>query len=182
MIIRFFTRLFSFCFGNLKLFLVKLFSLRSFSYKLSDAISPFAKITMLRGKITLGSNCRVEQGTIISAVDGAVLFGKGCFVNRNCQIVAHKLIQIGNDVMIGPNTVILDHDHQLENGKVKKRKYITKEIIIEDDVWIGANCVILKGVTIGRGSVIAAGSVVTHDCPAESVLIQKRETKIVSKG
>lgn len=84
-----------------------------------------------------------------------------------CTIAASERIEIGNYVLIGSGCLITDSDaHAIDpslrrdNGKCK-----TSPIMIEDDVFIGARSIVLKGVRIGRGSVIGAGSVVTHDIP-----------------
>jgi len=85
------------------------------------------------------------------------------------SIVAQERIAIGHRVAIGANTVICDSDFHPLNQEL--RQYdpaggATAPIIIGDDVFVGMQCLILKGVTIGSGSVIGAGSVVTHDIPA----------------
>lgn len=171
--------LFLYIFGSIKMLLLKIFYLKSFSYHLSDRFFPSSSINILRGLVKIGKKCKVEANTAISAVDGSILLGNGCAIGRNCRIAAHESIKIGNDVMIGPNVVILDHDHKIENGLIKKKEYATAKIVIEDGVWIGANCILLKGVTIGRGAVVAAGTVVTHDCPAGSLMIQKKNTELI---
>ena len=107
---------------------------------------------------------------------GKLLIGNNCFFNYNDTITAHKLIEIGNYVTIGPNVCIFDHDHSFKDGK---QEFVCEKIIIEDRVWIGAGCIILKGVTIGKGSVIAAGTVVTKDVPPYTVALQKRNTTTV---
>jgi acetyltransferase-like isoleucine patch superfamily enzyme len=87
-------------------------------------------------------------------------------------IVCEERITIGDRVTVGANTVIADTDfHPLD----PVRRYVapldgaTRPVNIEDDVFIGMQCLILKGVTIGRGSVIGAGSVVTRDIPPNSI-------------
>ncbi len=86
-------------------------------------------------------------------------------------ISASQSIVIGNNVLIGSGCVICDSDahpiHPKDRNDSKKTKSIP--IKIEDDVFIGARCLILKGVTIGKGSVIGAGSVVTHDVMPMSI-------------
>ena len=74
-------------------------------------------------------------------------------------------IEIGSGTTIGPNVCIYDHDHNIKQGED-----ITAPGRIENDVWIGAGCIILKGVTIGKNSVIAAGAVVTTDVPSFSIV------------
>lgn len=85
-------------------------------------------------------------------------------------------IRIGNKVMFGPNVTIMAGDHN--TLQVGKYMYDVKEklpendlpVIIEDDVWIGTGAIILKGVTIGRGSVVAAGALVVKDVLAYSIV------------
>ncbi len=87
-------------------------------------------------------------------------------------IVCEEHITIGNRVAIGANTVIADTDfHPLdpERRRIAPNDGATAPIVIEDDVFIGMQCLVLKGVTIGRGSVIGAGSVVTRDIPPYSI-------------
>lgn len=98
-------------------------------------------------KIEIGDNSRIH-GSCIHAFK-KITIGKNCLVAANCQIID------GNG-------------HDLSFDNVSNRIYTRgtpKEVKIEDNVWIGANCLILPGVTIGFGSVIAAGSVVTKDIP-----------------
>ena len=91
-----------------------------------------------------------------------------------------KKLTIGNHVNIGGNCIILDTDtHQIDYLARRGQKATvpndpttviqSARVTIEDDVWIGANCIILKGVTIGARSVIGAGSVVTKSIPADCI-------------
>jgi acetyltransferase-like isoleucine patch superfamily enzyme len=88
----------------------------------------------------------------------------------NCAVIyAAEKVSIGNYVNIGANVAIYDTDfHQLdylERRKGGTEGVLTKPVVIEDDAWIGTNAVILKGVTVGRGAIIGAGSVVANDIP-----------------
>lgn len=86
-------------------------------------------------------------------------------MNNNVTIFCSNRIEIGEEVIIGDNVLIRDTDsHQIYyEGHTQE---VSSPIIIEDHVWIGVNCTILKGVRIGKGAVIAAGAVVTKDIPA----------------
>ena len=85
-----------------------------------------------------------------------------------------KNITIGNDVQFSPNVMIYDHDHDYSvDGGVKSMKYKCAPISIGNNVWIGANSIILRGSSIGDGVVIGAGSVVKGSVPAETIYIQK---------
>ncbi|WP_205753219.1 acyltransferase [Aquirufa ecclesiirivi] len=96
---------------------------------------------------------------------GKIELGNNISINKGFCIVSRLLIKIGNDVMIGPNFLAYDHNHKFDDsGKsFNKQGYISKPIIIENNVWIGGNVFIASGVTIGSNAVIAAGSVVTKD-------------------
>lgn len=108
--------------------------------------------------------------------------GKNFFANWNCVLMDHAPITIGDNVMLGPNVSILTTNHPIskEDRRVfqtddsfhpekKGLREVIAPVTIGDDVWVGTGAVILPGVTIGSGTVIAAGSVVTHDIP-ENVL------------
>ena len=79
-------------------------------------------------------------------------------------------VYIGCRVLIGYRTQILSSNHKVPErpGRIFSAGHVKAPVRIEDDVWIGANCIILPGVTIGEGSVVAAGSVVTKDVPSFS--------------
>ena len=105
-------------------------------------------------------------------------FGKNCYANFNLTVLDTCEVNIGNNVMFGPNVSIYTPLHPLiaseraiyfdkEKGYSVDKEY-GKPITIEDNCWIASNVTICGGVTIGRGSVIGAGSVVTRDIPANS--------------
>ena len=109
----------------------------------------------------------ISSGSFIRVVAEGKLILNGCFINENVQITAADEISIGCGTAIGRDVIIRDYDgHYLlvPGFKIKKR------ISIGNEVWIGNRAMILKGVTIGNGAVIAADSVVTHDVPAYSVV------------
>jgi acetyltransferase-like isoleucine patch superfamily enzyme len=94
---------------------------------------------------------------------------------RSVLLAAESKITLGNKIMFGPEVMILAGDHntsvvgQFMTDVHVKRPEDDRDVILEDDVWIGARAIILKGVTIGRGSIVAAGSVVTKSIPPYSV-------------
>lgn len=106
--------------------------------------------------------------------------GEGVFFNNNCILTCRKQIEIGDNVIFGPNVMIFDHDHDIHSLNLKD-EYICEKIIIEDNCWIGANCIILKGTHIKKNTVIAAGSIV-RGIVNENVIyynkVEKREKKI----
>lgn len=96
-------------------------------------------------------------------------FGEDVFVNINSYFMDGGEIFIGNHVFIGPSCGFYTATHPLDADRRNQGLEKALPIHIEDDVWIGANVVILPNVCIGKGSVIAAGSVVTHDIEAYSL-------------
>lgn len=113
--------------------------------------------------------------------DAEIVLGEHVGLNGT-TIAARKRIAIGNDTMIGPNTIIVDHDGHAawppEERWIKRGS--AAEIVIESDVWIGMNCIILKGVRIGRGSIIAAASVVLSDVEPHALYAGNPARKIKS--
>lgn len=96
--------------------------------------------------------------------------GKHFIANFNVTILDIAPVYIGDHCMIGPNTLICTVNHPLSPMKRRNHIGIAKPIHIGDDVWIGGNCTILPGVTIGNNVVVAAGAVVTKDIPDNCVV------------
>lgn len=115
------------------------------------------------GKGTVEPYCRIIG-------DPGVSFGDNFYVNAGCHFLGQ--IEIGNDVLIGPKTVIWGRDHGISSDSpIYKQPHTKKPIIIGDDVWIAANVTILKGVKIGDGAVIGAGAVITKDIPKNAIVV-----------
>ena len=129
-------------------------------------VSPKATLcTQGKGaKIQLGKKCAVRQNSELFVKNGTISLADRVFINRNCMLVAHEKITLGEGTTVGPGTYIYDHDHDGKGG------YVCKPVIIGENVWIGAGCIILKGVTIGDNAVIAAGAVVTKDVAANTTV------------
>lgn len=101
-----------------------------------------------------------------------IIIGKRCFINYNVLIQGSGGVEIGDDVMIGPNTSIWSENHRFDDikKKIKDQGYYFKKVKIGNDVWIGGGVTILAGVTLGDGCVVGAGSVVTKSFPKNSVV------------
>lgn len=97
-----------------------------------------------------------------------ITVGKGVFINAGCQFQDHGGIVLEDGVLIGHNTVIATLNH--EQDPERRAGLIPKPVRICRNVWVGANCTILPGVTVGEGSIVAAGAVVTKDVPPMSVV------------
>jgi acetyltransferase-like isoleucine patch superfamily enzyme len=98
-----------------------------------------------------------------------ITVGRAVFIGYQCAFTGHAAIDIADQVMIAHRVNLVTAGHPVELDK--RRRYITAEpITIETNVWIGAAATILPGVTIGAGSVVAAGAVVTHDVPPATLV------------
>lgn len=127
------------------------------------------------GSITVGDNLMAERNASLESYsDGVIRVGNNVFINSNVKIVSRKEIVIGDNTMIAPNVCIYDHDHDWHGGDVQN-EFAADAVHIGNNVWIGANSVILRGTTIGDNSVIAAGTVVKGNVDAGCILYQKRE-------
>ncbi|MCR4803969.1 MAG: acyltransferase [Lachnospiraceae bacterium] len=168
-------------FGMLKMTWIKLFHLTKFKGPIVSWISPLTEITIDGGKLEIGKNFKMRDGAKIRVRKGAICqIGNNSFVNSNGMIVCHEKIIVGENVEFGPNVQLYDHDHDFRvEGGLKAGKFKTSPIVIGDNVWIGANTVILRGTTIGNHAVIGAGSVVKGNVPEGAVLVQKRENFIL---
>lgn len=138
-------------------------------------------IRMVDSKIVIGDNCRfrsdfksnlvgINRKCIISTLrkNAEIKIGSGSGFSGTV-IAAAGSITIGKNVLCGANTTITDFDwHGIDPDK-RNVAADPKPIIIEDNVWLGLNSVVLKGVTIGKNSVIGANSVVTKDIPSNVI-------------
>lgn len=116
--------------------------------------------------------CSNRRGMIYAAWDADITIGNNVGMSSTV-LWCHQRIAIGNNVKIGGNCILIDtdaHDMNYVNRRSPRTdRCASSPIIIEDDVFIGVNCIILKGVTIGARSIIAAGSVVTKSIPANCI-------------
>ena len=137
------------------------------------------KIYAKSGKMCVGKNFRVNQGTYIAVINkGEIIIGDNVSLNRNCTIVSHDSIVIGNNVAIGPNVVFYDHDHNFDKTGIIPG-YKTGPIVIGNHVWIGAGATILRDTIIGEGSVIGAGCIVQGVIPSRSLVTSNRALNVV---
>lgn len=129
----------------------------------------------IKGSSVICNGCRItiEKG-------GRIQLGKDIFINENTRITAYDEISIGDGCWIAWDVNIIDTDfHEIVvNGMVKPKE---AKIVIGDKVWIGARAIVLKGVKIGKGAVVAAGSVVTGDVPPEC-LVAGNPAKIIREN
>ncbi|MGU7852510.1 DapH/DapD/GlmU-related protein [Burkholderia orbicola] len=130
-----------------------------------------ADVRALFGKL-IGS--QVDDGFMLippfHATGGAGMkLGRNVFVNQNCTFYDLGGLEIGDDVMIGPNVSLITSGHPVEPSR-RRDGVIAKPIVIERNVWIGAGATIIGGVTIGENAVVAAAAVVTRDVPPNTLV------------
>lgn len=101
--------------------------------------------------------------------EGKTRLGRNVFINQNCTMYDLGGIDIADDVMIGPNVSLITSGHPVAPSQ-RRAGVTASPIVIERNVWIAANVTVIGGVTIGENSVIAAGSVVTKDVPADTLV------------
>ena len=127
-------------------------------------------IRALCGKLILenfGKGSRIERKAKFSSY---VSMGERSNLGIACRV--NGKVTFGNDVMMGPNCQFYTTNHRYDDLSIpmdRQGNTAEKEIIIGNDVWIGASCIFLPGVCIGDGAVIGAGSVVTKDVPAYAI-------------
>jgi len=115
-------------------------------------------------KTSLSPNVRIK---------GLVEISEGSSIAHNCTLSGEKVgIFIGRNVMIAPNVVIVAFNHGFSRMDIPMagQEYVEAPIIIEDDVWISANCTICKGVRIGKGSIVGANSLILSDVDGYSIV------------
>ncbi len=123
-------------------------------------------------RIKIGKRCSIHNGVrIVVDKNGFLSIGNNTLISANVNLnCCNGKIYIGNNIMIAANTYIIDNDHNIyEQLSARESGHIIKDVSIEDNVWIGANCVVLKGVVIGEGAIIGAGSIVTKDVKPYSI-------------
>lgn len=121
--------------------------------------------------LTTGRNCRFEVNGVHSGK--CLVFGNNVNVGDNVSIRCANRITIGNNVLMGSRVLIIDNSHGIYSGTNQdspdvppnERLLSSAQIEINDNVWIGENSVVQQGVVIGKGSIIAANTVVTKDVP-----------------
>ena len=124
-------------------------------------------------QVSLGKECRLEHDIYfkydgIYAPGRSIIIGDRVFVGFGCEFNVRKRVEIGADCLIASGCKFIDHDH----GTARRDLPMSQQtdgaeaaITLESDVWLGTNVIVLKGVKIGRGSIVAAGAVVTKNIP-----------------
>ncbi len=124
-----------------------------------------------------GSELIIEQGFHCD-YGNKISFGDRVYLNINCTLLDGGNIQFGDDILVGPNVQVLTVNHPLGADERLNKTNLVENVVIGNNVWIGAGAIILPGVTIGEGAVIGAGSIVTKDVDAFCLYAGNPATKI----
>lgn len=126
-------------------------------------------------QVRIGAQCLLEDD-IYFKFDGiwqpgpSIIVGDRVFLGKNCEFNVRQRVQIGDDCLIASGCKFVDHDHGVEIGQpMNLQEGREAAIVLAEDVWLGCNVVVLKGVTIGRGAIVGAGAVVTKSIPAMEI-------------
>ncbi|WP_290567870.1 acyltransferase [Leeuwenhoekiella sp. UBA6783] len=158
---------------------VKIKSARRISFGKTIFIDDNVEINALsRLGIKTGNNFSILRNSIIECTGVIRNLGEGLMIGNNVGIAQNCFIQvrgnvfIGNDVIFGPNVRVFSENHNFskKNIPIKLQGETRLDVIIEDDVWIGANATILGGVRIGKGCIIASGAVVNKNVEPYSIV------------
>jgi len=130
-----------------------------------------------RSQLIIHGNFSIYTGFHLSVVPGATLTLGSGYISNSATIDCFNAISIGRGAAISKGVTLRDSDNHAMDGN----PHMSAPIVIEDSVWIGLNAIILKGVHIGRGAVVAAGAVVTEDVP-EGTLVGGVPARVLRKN
>lgn len=126
-------------------------------------------------QVSIGDNCLIEQNVHFK-YDGiwspgpSIIIGNNTFIGAGCEFNISDKITIGHDCLIASGCKFIDHNHGTDLELLMRvQKAPSAEIIIGDNVWLGVNAVVLKGVQIGDGVIVGAGAVVTKSIPTNEI-------------
>ncbi len=159
--------------------------------------SKIRNISNKKDAIKVGANTVICGELLTFGHGGDIGIGKWCFIGEGSRIWSAKQIKIGDNVLISHNVNIHDTNSHPINPQARHEHFVqlftqghpqeiqgiaSAPVNIKDNVWIGFNAIILKGVTIGENSIIAAGSIVTKDVPANSIFIQGKILRLIDEN
>ncbi|MGN0841514.1 MAG: acyltransferase [Candidatus Ornithospirochaeta sp.] len=157
-------------------------------------LCPRSNIFSKPGNIKVGNSCLI-YGTVYSMDDGKITIGNNTCIFEKSFIGSQQDVRIGNCVIISNNVKIYDNNNHPTEPSIRHEMCLNgffgdawkwkhskiAPVVIEDDVWIGERSTILKGVTIGKGSIVASNSVVTKSVPPYSI-VAGNPARVVKEG
>lgn len=137
-------------------------------------LRPGVQVTVAdQAELLVGTDTVLDRGTVLEVASGSLRIGRRVVFGHHCTVAAKQSVVIGDDCLIAELVSVRDHDHETADVRVPMRDQGARcaPVVIGRDVWLGTRVVVLKGVTIGDGSIIGAGAVVTRDVPPYSIAI-----------
>lgn len=142
--------------------------------RLSNTVSVQDNVFIqLNGMFSMGERSMIKRDAYIIVNNGQLVVGSHSAIGKRCEIAVNGgKVEIGNAVRIASSVFITNANHEFADKAVSimDQGIITKDVIIEDDVWIGHGSIILPGIHIGKGAIVAAGSVVTKNVAAATIV------------
>jgi acetyltransferase-like isoleucine patch superfamily enzyme len=131
----------------------------------------FLDANSTEGRIELQDDVWLSRESYVIAGQAEVVVGPMTYIGHRCLFYGHAGIHVGRDVLLANDVQLICGNHTFGRRDIPIRAQPPegRPIIIEDDVWLGASVIVLGGVTIGRGSVVGGGAVVTKSLPAYSI-------------
>ena len=123
--------------------------------------------SLQKSPIHISNNVQIYDHSVIQSLGGEVVIGNNVIIGKYTTIQAQSSVTIEDDVLLASKIQFITNTHVYENPNtpIKYQNNISKPIVVKKGAWIGINCTILSGVTIGTNSVVGAGSVVNRDIP-----------------
>jgi maltose O-acetyltransferase len=135
-----------------------------------DVISRRIRTALLRANgARIGSGTYFHGGTHFTNPRNLTI-GDDCFVNRNCYFDLESSITIGDSVVLGHGTTLITTHHRLGPSQRRSGAFYGEPVQIEDGAWLGANVILMPGVSVGPGAVVGAGSLVRTDVEPDTVV------------
>lgn len=161
--------------NNIRFFIRRIWYASKGNYEIDSSVQLMGAIDLPRnnGQLKVGRNTRISKWVCLKPYGGYIHIGDNCTINSFCHISGNGGVIIGNNVLIATQVVIISANHNFSDLDIPIREQgeTRKQIVIEDNCWLGAGAKVLAGVTIHSGSVIGAGSVVTKDVPPNSIVV-----------
>lgn len=164
--IRYLNKFYSFC----RILTYKLIGMKVGKKTLMSKI-----LTTFPNQVSIGKNCILEENVYFK-YDGiwkdskSIVICDDVFIGRGCEFNISEGIKIGKKAMIASGCYFIDHDHGISLSKpMNYQSPNIKPILIEEEVWLGVNVIVLKGVKIGKGAVVGAGSLVLRNIPENEI-------------
>lgn len=130
------------------------------------------------GHVEIGRGVHIRAGSRIEALDtdggpARIVIGDGTSIHLHFHCGAALRVEIGKNVLIAGGVYVTDHDHAFDDPSrpvIANEAVLAAPTILEDECWLGEGAKVLKGVRVGRGSIVAAGAIVTRDVPAYTIV------------